>query len=260
MIYLRRIVPRRGGHHPGRDTEAWRHSMLFHVTCPSCSTAFEVDPARPKHPRGGESRPCERCGRAYWLTQSMANRGRRYCSRACYAASMVIPLVDRFWARVSKSEEPDGCWLWTGTMDRTTGYGVIGLPREGVPAKIRKSRTVGAHRVSWEIHYGPIPPGLFICHDCDRTYPAGSTDYRRCVRPDHLFLGTHADNVRDMHAKGRAFGGQTHPQAKLTAAQVGDIRRLRDEGGFGVRALAETFGVSHDTIRNILLGKVWKHI
>jgi hypothetical protein len=101
---------------------------------------------------------------------------------------------------------------------------------------------------------------MFVCHDCDRTYPVGSIAYRRCVRPDHLFLGTIADNMRDMHAKGRAYGGQIHPQAKLTPPQAREIRRLGTEGGFGEGALAEAFGVSRKTIRNILDGKIWKHV
>lgn len=234
--------------------------MLFHVTCPSCATAFDVDPTVPKRPHGGELRPCKQCGAGFWATPGAVRRGRRFCSNACYAASMVIPLADRFWARVSKSDESDGCWLWAGTMDNSTGYGVIGLPRTGVPAKSRRSKVVGAHRLSWEIHHGPIPAGLFVCHDCDRNYPVGSILYRRCVRPDHLFLGTAGDNMRDMHAKGRSFGGNRHPQAKLTAAQVREIRRLRDEEGFGQSALAEAFGVSHKSIRNILTGKTWKHV
>lgn len=234
--------------------------MLFHVTCPSCATAFEVDSRQPRNPRGGESHPCERCGRAFWLTPSLARKGRKYCSQPCYAASMVVPLIDRFWARVEKSKDPDGCWLWRGAMDRTTGYGVIGLPRTGEPAGTRTSRCVGAHRLSWEIHHGPIPPDMFVCHDCDRSYPVGSTAYRRCVRPEHLFLGTRGDNMRDMHAKGRAYGGQTHPQARLTAALVLEIRRQYDEEGFGQGALAEAFGVSRKSIDNVVRRKTWAHV
>jgi hypothetical protein len=92
-------------------------------------------------------------------------------------------LPERFWARVRKGA---GCWSWTGTVARV-GYGVIG----------RGSRQEGlaySHRLAYVLLVGPIPEGLYVLHKCDN---------RRCVRPDHLFLGTHLDNVADMVRKGR---------------------------------------------------------
>jgi excisionase family DNA binding protein len=91
-------------------------------------------------------------------------------------------LEGRFWRYVEKS---DGCWQWTGAAN-PKGYGNIGRGKGLGTAK--------AHRVSWELHFGPIPPGLYVCHACDNP---------PCVRPDHLFLGTAQDNNNDKIAKGR---------------------------------------------------------
>lgn len=95
------------------------------------------------------------------------------------------PTSERFWRYVKKTKK---CWLWIGTRQKP-GYGRLGLPGG--------KRVEYAHRLSWIIHKGPIPVGLKVLHTCDNP---------PCVRPSHLFLGTHEDNVADMWAKGRQRG------------------------------------------------------
>jgi hypothetical protein len=87
----------------------------------------------------------------------------------------------RFWAKVEKTEK---CWEWTAALHET-GYGIFGIGGKRVDR---------AHRISWRMHFGEIPKGMIICHRCDNP---------RCVRPDHLFVGTYADNTRDCMEKGR---------------------------------------------------------
>lgn len=94
-------------------------------------------------------------------------------------------VVTRFWRHVIKSADSNGCWTWDGAKHQPFGYGMFGTTRR---------KTVGAHRFSYEVHFGPIPEGLQVCHRCDNP---------PCVRPDHLFLGTQADNIHDMIRKGR---------------------------------------------------------
>lgn len=126
---------------------------------------------------------CRHCGATFSLYPSTIRQGGGvFCSHACKAQAQSIPLETRFWQRVEKT---DGCWRWTGPL-HAFGYGLIW----------RGGNNVGAHRISWEIHVGPIPDGLFVLHRCDNP---------PCVRPDHLFLGTQADNIHDMVAKGRNY-------------------------------------------------------
>lgn len=129
----------------------------------------------------------------------------------------------RFWSRVRKSDG-DGCWEWTHTMSK--GYGVIKM----------RGKAMHAHRAAWILANGPIPDGLFVCHACDN---------RPCVRLSHLFLGTHTDNMRDMHQKRPVW--QRASQAKLTTDECLSIRQHRQSGST-LTAIAAKYNVSHAAI------------
>lgn len=155
------------------------------------------------------------------------------------------PVAERFWEKVAKG---DGCWEWLAHR-KQRGYGTLQIGR----------RSVAAHRVSWELHYGPIPDGLWVLHRCDNP---------PCVRPDHLFLGDAAANGRDMGSKGRAAiqqhpelvtRGEAHPWAKLNAEAVRQVRAML-ETGLSLRRVGAQFGVGPETIRAIRDRRTWAHV
>jgi transposase len=147
--------------------------------------------------------------------------------------------VAAFWGRVRKS---DGCWEWTASTN-PSGYGQ-GVTIPGV------RRQTSAHRASWILHNGPIPRGLFVCHRCDN---------RRCVRPDHLFLGTALDNNRDAARKGRNAWGPRSPHAKITAEQAQEVIDLY-AGGMLQRDIAARFALQKSTVCRIVRGVRWKRL
>lgn len=213
--------------------------MSVHLTCSVCSGAFVVPPVR-------------------------ANTA-RFCSQACALAGRIRPLEDRFWERVKRDgpvpshcPELGRCWEWTGSL-ATAGYGSIGLGG-------RSGRTIGAHVASYRLNVGNVPPGLCVLHRCD---------YRPCVNPAHLFVGSKADNNADMRSKGRDAHGSTHgtktrpdrvPRgerhgvAKLTAESVAAIRDRYATGGVTMMTLAEDYGVKRPSISLVLSRKRWGHV
>jgi hypothetical protein len=149
---------------------------------------------------------------------------------------MVRTREERFWKRVEKS---DGCWLWIGCIN-SAGYGNVKWGELGVQE---------THRISWLLEYRYMPTEL-VLHTCD---------IRPCVRPDHLFLGSHQDNSDDMIAKGRGHWnrGEDNHNAKLSAMDVQEIR-ARLQGDEQQREIARQFGVTQGLISAIKARRVWK--
>lgn len=153
---------------------------------------------------------------------------------------MTKPLKARFFAKVTKGPN---CWGWTATVNNK-GYGMI-YPGPELGGTNRNKWP--AQRVSWIVHKGPIPEGLHVLHSCDNPL---------CTNPKHLFLGSHTDNMRDKHAKGRAFPegwlervrAHAMTRRKLTPEQVEEARRLR-EAGAGWKTIAVHFGVDRDAVK-----------
>ena len=140
---------------------------------------------------------------------------------------MKLTVEERFWAKVNKDTDSD-CWEWTAALcDK--GYGRFGIKR----------KVVSAHRLS-VILDGRDPTGLFVCHHCDNT---------KCVRPDHLFLGTQQDNMRDMLSKKRNRTAPNRPmQRRLIDVQIHEIRNSK----MSQRELSRQYNVSQNTIFDII--------
>lgn len=150
----------------------------------------------------------------------------------------MISLQQKLLSKIALSTET-GCWEWTACKFKN-GYGKI---RDGKDMR-------RAHRVSYEVFRGSIPQGQVVCHGCD---------HRGCINPNHLFLGTQAQNMADMTAKGRRRGlrGSTNSQAKLSET---DVLAIRSSNGIKHRDLAAQFGVHRTLISQIRSGKSWRHM
>ena len=159
-------------------------------------------------------------------------------------------VIDSFWKRVRMK---DGCWDWLGSVT------VKGRPRFKVDGE-----TASAYRISYLIHKGTIPPGLLICHTCDNP---------SCCNPDHLWVGTHADNQRDCflkkrRARGKNNGRHTKPETTPRGVTHGrstltddDVRHIRRLGGTMPQAkIGELFNTPQTNVSLILRGLAWKHV
>lgn len=155
--------------------------------------------------------------------------------------------IERFNAFIMPVTE-SGCWIWLGCINKQTGYGMLNANR----------KTTLAHRFIWEYEYGEIPKGYSILHKCD---------VRSCVNPLHLFIGTQKENMHDMIKKGRAIHnkackGEKQGSAKLTEAQILEIRKLK-KTGLTFKAIGLIYKVSSQTIFRIHHSKKhggWAHV
>jgi hypothetical protein len=184
---------------------------------------------------------CRICGIKSVSKQGISRKdGTPYYSRRCYSCRGKRTALERFEEKYSVSES--GCWEWEAGLDGK-GYGKFG---------VETSKSIFAHRWSYEHFIGPIPEGFFICHKCDNP---------KCVNPDHLFAGTHQDNMDDMARKGRARSGnvgESHHRAILSASDVRLMRALHRDGA-SMYSLSKRFGIGYTTAKHAIKGKTWKH-
>lgn len=156
---------------------------------------------------------------------------------------------ERFWEKVDRNGPfverlSSCCWIWKGATVRTKWrrYGQFNMGE----------KTTSAYRAAYELRYGSIPEGGHVLHKCDNSL---------CVRPSHLYVGTHGQNMRDRNQRGRASGGnlskEEHPNARLTQEQVDRIRELYEAGQHSQYQLAKMFKVTQGHISNLVRGKRW---
>jgi hypothetical protein len=154
------------------------------------------------------------------------------------------PIEERFWRYVDKRAE--GCWPWTGN-GTPKGYGQIGAGGKG-------GKTVFAHRLSYEIHNGPIPAGLVVMHSCDNP---------GCVNPAHLRAGTQSENIKEAFQKLRKSGQPPHKQGEEHgAATITEqiVREIRSESGKTIRQIAKERGLSESLVARVRHRKTWRHV
>lgn len=185
---------------------------------------------------------CLQCGASFTeIPSRVANGKGRFCSFSCRVLGLRVPLDTRFWRHVDKNgpipvhcPELGPCWIWTGRTSRN-GYGLM--------APTNEPGNWFAHRVSWLVHHGDWPV-LNVCHHCDNP---------SCVRPSHLFEGTHGDNSADMVKKWRV----AKHLVKLTRQQVEEIRAYTDTDVGANTRIGLKYGVLGNTIRRVRKGESW---
>lgn len=195
---------------------------------------------------------CETCGKKYKWRRINAGKVPRFCSFSCRTYVGLKTRTknselsqDENLERIKKSFKKhvviqDGCWDWKGIVE-WTGY-----------AKLSIRPPIKAHRASWIIHKGPIPKGLIVCHTCDN---------RKCTNPDHLWLGTHKENIQDRMKKGRCNTpkGIQLKVSKVNEQQVKEIK-CQLKNGLTCSEIGRQYKISRKIISRIKNGDTWKHI
>lgn len=185
---------------------------------------------------------CLTCGDPFTVDPWEYDRGGgRFCSRDCwksrpsYAVDR-LSLIAKFWQAV-KIGEQDDCWIWLKSLNSN------GAAQFRWQGQVRP-----AARAAWEISNGPIIGNLEVCHTCDDRYPVGDTTYRQCVNPSHLWLGTHAQNMKDCSEKLRG----TRWKAKLSDAEAKEIVQRYGSGNESQEDLAKAYGVGQSVISRLV--------
>lgn len=199
---------------------------------------------------------CRTCGKIFEWKRTKIQGSAIYCSRKCQGQKIHEYIFkNRFiWKTATSQERKEhirnlyeenvikkpGCWDW---KNKSSKHGYIVMA-------IASTKRLRAHRVSWMLHRGDIPKGMFVCHSCDN---------KRCTNPDHLFLGSSDDNVNDMIQKKRNPFGSKHGCAKLNENQVKEIKKLLTLG-LSTMKIGKMFNVYHSTIQKIKQNLLWKNV
>lgn len=161
-------------------------------------------------------------------------------SEDIFTVNLTEDQIQRFWSKTEPKES--GCIEWTRAK-RSYGYGAVRIER----------RSLAAHRVAFFLKNGPFPNGAEICHRCDNP---------PCCNPDHLFIGTHLDNMRDMFSKNRRISakGEKHAAAKLTESQVRELRTRYANKEGSMEKLGLQYGITRQSAHLIISRQSWPHI
>jgi HNH endonuclease len=184
---------------------------------------------------------CKKCGRdlpataEYWYPRHTRPGNWQSCCKSCSHLKTRQPLGIRFWLNVATGPQ-DGCWNWLKSKNKN-GYGIVW---DGDKATL-------AHRLAWRLSIGPIEPiELHVCHSCDN---------RLCCNPNHLWLGTSDDNMKDMANKHRGSSARR----TLTNEQIREIRAMLNNGA-SRQEVGKAFGVFASAIRQIAIGKTYRNV
>lgn len=200
---------------------------------------------------------CKICGKSFSKRPKEGKRfeKRKYCSVQCSEKDPEKRSRVFEWDRADDEEKKakqlqnfyrnliirNGCW----------GYKTSGKSKTYIQIEIGKRKYDLLHRVSYELHYGPIPEDMQVNHLCHNP---------SCCRPSHLYLGTQKDNIQDQIDRGTFIKGSKHGNAKLCEEQVWEIKSLLKEGCMKHKEIAEIFAVDRSTITDIRRNKTWKHL